>query len=371
MRLSREEQAFAAALEGGEAPAELAGLARLAQALERVRPGGPQPDFRNALRNRLIAEVAVRRTWLDRVRDRLQERNAAMRRSLKIVVANGLAVAVLLAGGSVFALAGNTVPGDALWSVKRLREDARLLITRSPEARGFLQMELARVRLEEVRTLLARHQDQAPPYVTALNDMDARTLDATKLLVALYRSTNSLKPLGRLTQFATAQKSALEGLVDRLPPAARPPARDSIDILNRVSDRVTGILQGCPCPANPLVPQSGPPAAPPSTGGSAQTPACSCSRFRGDNRGGSTDGGSAQPPPNHQPPSTPGPGNNNPPPNNNGIDLNVPDIPGTTLDNQVEDSVNNLIDSVLSSANSTLDQLPLPVDIPSIPPIHL
>src|SRR5437867_2565683 len=238
MRPNRDEQAFAAALEGmsGATSGELAKLARLAQALERVRPVGPQPDFRNTLRNRLIAEVAVRRSWLDRVRESLAERNATMRRSFKLVVANGLAAAVLLTGGSVLALSGQTVPGDTLWQVKRLHEDARLLITRAPEQRAYLQMELARGRLEEVRELVRRGTQKASPYFTDLNDMDARTLDATQLLVGLWRKTNSLKPLGRLTQFAGAQKSALEVLVDRLPPAARPPARDSIDILNRLED---------------------------------------------------------------------------------------------------------------------------------------
>lgn len=372
MKVNREESAFAALLEGmaADAPAEVAKLAALAKALEHARPVtgvAPAPAFRNALRNRLVAEAAVRRPWLAARMERWAERNAAYRRSFRFVFANAAAAIVLLAGGSIFAVADTTVPGDALYSAKRLREDARLLVTRAAEPRGYLQLELARERLDEIRELVNRNVSSSRPYTTALNDMDARTLDATRLLVQVYGKTRNRLPLDQLTQFAVAQRLGLEVLVERMPAAARPQARDSIDILTRVTERVTGIVGGCICPANPLVPgTSAPPAESGDTGSDApQAPLCPCGRIRGDDDG-STNDPSAAPPPGNEPP----PGGEPTDPSDPRIDVNVPDLPG-----DVDDVVNGIIDDVLETIDDNivdpLQDLITPLPTPALPPLPL
>lgn len=372
MKPTRDEQAFADLLAGlrRDAPGEFAGMARLAQALEHVRPSPtPAPHFRNNLRNRLIAEAAVRRSWLDRVSESWAERNLRLRRSFKFVFANAVAAVVLLAGGTIFAVADTAVPGDWNYWAKRAREDARLLITRAPEPRAYLQMALAREKLAEVQTLLKRGERDADPYLSALNQMDARTLDATELLIGLYGRTQEAAPLTRLTRFANAQRSALEVLLDRLPPGARPPARDSIAILQRISDRVTGIMGGCLCPANPLLPGASKPGSDAGGGGEdTQEPLCPCARFRGEDTTGNN--GGQNPPPNdpNDPPVVP------PPPG-------APDDPDIVdglidtvneLDKSVTDTVNNLIDDALEGT-PLLDDIvpPSPVPTVSIPPLGL
>ncbi|MGH2725985.1 MAG: DUF5667 domain-containing protein, partial [Actinomycetota bacterium] len=233
MKPTRDEQAFAELLEGmhREAPRQLARMAALADALQHARPTTtPGPAFRNALRNRLVAEAAVRRPWFAGLRESWIERNANLRRSFRFVFANAVAAVVLLAGGSLMAVAQDAVPGDWDYFAKRLHEDARLLITRAPEPRAYLQMDLATERLDEVRILINRRETNAEHYLTAFNDMDRRTLDATALLIGVFGKTADAAPLSRLTKFADAQRQGLEVLVDRLPPAARIPARDSLDI---------------------------------------------------------------------------------------------------------------------------------------------
>jgi hypothetical protein len=367
MRPTREEEEFAALLEGlgGPGSSEAIRLARLAQALGRVRPAaGPSPAFRTALRNRLVAEVAIRRSWLDRLLDAWLERSERAGRSVRLVVASALAAAVLLAGGSILAVAETTVPGDLLYAAKRAREEARLLVTRAPEPRAYLQLDLARERLEEVRELVNRGERRAGPYLEALNDMDARTLDATRLLVEVYGRTRRSEPLLRLARFAAAQRNGLEVLLPRIPPAAQPPARDSLDILRRVADRVTGILSGCPCPGNPLLPGTGPPpeAEPGGAPETPQAPLCPCARIRGETgreraAGPPPSGGTATPPPSGDgtlPPT--------PPPEDRRLDINVPDIPGTSLDDPVNRVVNDLIDKVLETVDDTVvDPLVEPV----------
>src|SRR5439155_9675827 len=173
--------------------------------------------------------------------------------------------------------------------------------------------------------------------------MDARTLDATRLLVESFRATHKTGPLNVLAQFATAQRHGLEVLIDRLPPAARPPARDSIDILQRVSDRVVGIMGGCLCPANPLLPQVSPESGSPVVPGSGptQAPVCDCSRIRGDGggsgpvAGGPDDGGPRTSPPPTAGPTTPPDGT---------VDQTVDDVVGTVngTTKGVTDTVNNV-----------------------------
>ncbi|HJR19965.1 MAG TPA: DUF5667 domain-containing protein [Actinomycetota bacterium] len=369
MKPTRDEQAFADLLEGmrAEAPREVARMAALAAALEHARPmTGPAPAFRDALRNRLLAETAVRRPWFEGVRTSWIERNARMRRSFRFVFANAVAAVVLLAGGSIMAVAQESVPGDWDYFAKRLHEDARLLITRAPEPRAYLQMELARERLDEVRELVNRSETNPDHYSTALDDMDARTLDASLLLIELYGETADRVPLDRLTKFAVAQRQGLEVLVERLPAAARPQARDSIDILERVSERVTGIMGGCLCPANPLVPSAGPPATGGDQGGAGtagpQAPLCPCAEFRGDDDpttdpiAGPTDPGPT-PPPN---PTTP--------PVDPDVPIDLPPLP--VVGDDVDDVVNDLIDDVLEPILEPILG-PSPIPTITIPPLPL
>jgi hypothetical protein len=362
MRPTRDEQAFAELLEGlrREAPADVARFARLAQALGSVRPGpGPQPDFRNALRNRLIAEAALKQSWFDRVAERWVERNMRLRRNLRVVFAAGVAALVLLAGGSIFAVADKAVPGDWNYWAKRARENAHLLITRADVPRAYYEMDLARERLEEVRELVNRNEDREGPFRQALDDMDAKTLDATSLLVGYYRKHNRSLVLDRLAQFAVAQKNGLEALVDRMPPGARSPARDSIDILNLVGSRVTGILGGCLCPANPLLPKvSGGTTTPASEeNGTPQAPRCACDQFRNGNGGGQA-AGPSNPRRNDQPPTTQTP----------------PEEPPGLLDpvtepvDDVTSQVNDLIDDALTGTPlEGVVEDPLPALTPLLP----
>lgn len=357
MRPTRDEQAFAELLEGlrQEAPADVARFARLAQALESVRPGtGPAPDFRNALRNRLIAEAALKQSWFDRVAERWVERNMRLRRNFRVVFAAGVAALVLLAGGSIFAVADKAVPGDWNYWAKRARENAHLLITRADVPRAYFEMDLARERLEEVRELVNRSENREGLFRQALDDMDAKTLDATSLLVGYYRKHNRSLVLDRLAQFAVAQKNGLEALVDRMPPGARSPARDSIDILNLVSSRVTGILGGCLCPANPLLPKvSGGSTSPASEEEETpQAPRCACAQFRGETSGQASDPHN----PGRNPPTTPP---TSPP-------EEEPD-PITDTVNEITDTVNNLIDGALSG--TPLDPLVPDDPLPSLPPL--
>jgi hypothetical protein len=188
--------------------------------------------------------------------------------------------------------------------------------------------------------------------------MDARTLDATELLVEVYRDTGDLAPLGRLTRFATAQRQGLEVIIDNLPAGARPPARESIEILERVAERVTGIMGGCICPANPLLPGITPPdlgGDGTGTAGPPQAPACPCNEFRGEDDpiAGGPDGDEppADEPPTDEPPTTP-------PTDDPDAPIDLPELP--IVGDEVDDAVNDLIDEILKPLEPIVGPSPLP-----------
>lgn len=65
----------------------------------------------------------------------------------------------MLAGGTVYA-AQDSLPGEVLYSVKRVSEDARLLIARDSVAKVDLSMEFAQIRLEEMSRLVNESQEK-------------------------------------------------------------------------------------------------------------------------------------------------------------------------------------------------------------------
>jgi hypothetical protein len=373
MKPTRDEQAFAELLDGlrQDAPGDLARLAKLAAAMEHVRPAArPAPDFRTTLRNRLVAEAVGGVSWLDRFVEAWAERNERMRRNFKLVFATAAAALMLLVGSSVFAVAQKAVPGDWDYWAKRAGENAHLLITRAPVQRAYLEMDLARERLNEMRVMIDRGQQKSDLYLVALNDMDSRTLDAARLLVEYFRSEGKTAPLDRLKNFAGAQKNGLEVLIDKLPPAARPPARDSIDILQRVSDRVIGILNGCPCPSNPLLPKVTSAGQEPA--GSDSSPACDCARFRGNDSNntasGTVDKGDDPKPP---PPCDASDCGTPPTPPPGPVDQTIDDVTGTVNNttSDLTDEVNKIIDDALSDTllDETVPNSPIPtVTLPDL-----
>jgi hypothetical protein len=134
--------------------------------------------------------------------------------------------------------------------------------------------------------------------------------------------------------------------------------------LSRVTDRVTGIVGGCLCPANPLVPGTSPPSGPADNdevgSDTPQAPLCPCERFRGNDPPRRGPNG-AVPPPNEEPPPE------EPPADDPRIDVNLPDLPG-----DADEIVNGIIDQVLQTIDDNIvDPLEDVLPIPSLPPLPL
>ncbi|MDA1349284.1 MAG: DUF5667 domain-containing protein, partial [Chloroflexi bacterium] len=85
------------------------------------------------------------------------------------------ALVVVLAavgGGGTVAASGGAVPGDALYGVKVLREEAQLWLTRSPEAKVSLYTSLVKERVEEIRILAERRPGSVGAASRAVERLD-------------------------------------------------------------------------------------------------------------------------------------------------------------------------------------------------------
>lgn len=380
-RTRTEEEAFQQMLEGevGPAAGEAEGLVKLVRALERGRPeiSGPAPDFASVLRRRIVAEAertVAAASWRVRAGLWLEEKNKVWRRSFRMVTATGLAAFMLLGSGAMFASANSATPADGIrYAFDRAAEAVRESATRGSVPRGYLKMEFARERLDEVETMAGSHVTESEHYERALDDMDGNTLDATKLLVSAARDGAGLAPLRKLSAFTAIQRQRLENLInDRaLPAAVVPAARGSVEILARVGSRVDDVIAGCPCPSNPLQIPTG------SVSAGTGSVGCACEEQTGSTGGGNNNGGSNNGGSNN--------GGNN---NNGGGDPTVkppvvedpntlPDVPGTDVDDELEELLEDLLENGVPGVPTT-DPIPttLPTALPAAsvpvaaPPIH-
>jgi uncharacterized membrane protein YgcG len=130
-----------------------AGLVQTAQEFSHLAVEAPPPPRRlRAGRQRFLTEAARQR----------ETKHARNRRRLVPMMGKmrwvGVMVAALLfftaVSGTGYALADNSLPGGALYGLKGAMEQVRVNLTRSPEAKAELAIDLAEERLEEIATML-------------------------------------------------------------------------------------------------------------------------------------------------------------------------------------------------------------------------
>jgi hypothetical protein len=125
-------------------------------------------QFRKELRGRLMSEAVV-------VFAKKPSRfsfPALLRPALGVA-----AVLVLVLAGATSA-AASSIPGDALYGVKRATEDVRLALTFDVEARTQLLSELTDRRLEELAEIAKRRPSSAPTATQEYADAVERFADA-------------------------------------------------------------------------------------------------------------------------------------------------------------------------------------------------
>jgi len=148
----------------------------LAGALRAVPAGsGPSPEFRQALRQRLVAVATVQGVGAPDLGATARLRQAGITWNFQrrvAIVAGAAAAATAVAGVGVGA--SRSLPGDPFYGVKRATEHVQLAVTTGQEAKGKRHLEFARTRLHEVQALVGQSSalsDFMPGQVGALGHL--------------------------------------------------------------------------------------------------------------------------------------------------------------------------------------------------------
>ena len=280
MRSTDAAERYAALADDPSAPTDpdLAGLAALTRRL-RDLPGdpetGPDAGFRADLRARLVAEavaavptprsaperpapiVPAARTSSDPASRPRPARAAATgadggdptgtgraggwrRRRLGVFAA--VAALLVLTGTSV-AASRSALPGDALYGIKRSAENVTLSLARDDGSRGRRYLELARVRLDEVRALAGSPDEAA----RTLADMDAQTAAGVRLATTRAVRDGDESALTGVADWALVQYRTLGTVRAALAEPAATRAGDSLELLRRVALRVATLRAQLDC----------------------------------------------------------------------------------------------------------------------------
>lgn len=262
-----EDERVARALDGGRIPDDRSVLGLVAVA-DRVRqvgrdPGlGAAPDFRDALRARLLHQVPRPRAPVDagRPAGRHRPRHTPPparpegtlrppRRPRRRGAAAILVAAVGLSSSTLVASSG-ALPGDPLYGLKRRVQGVEVVLARGADARGHWHLGLARTRAGE---LAAATAGPAGPLLTTLEDMDRETRYGVRLLASVAVREADEARLVELSSWAADQRGLLAPVAADLPAAARRRAAGSLELLTAVLLRVSSLRDTlrCDCPARP------------------------------------------------------------------------------------------------------------------------
>lgn len=258
--------------------------------------GTPRPEFRAALRTRLVAVAGVQAATVARPaasRTRGLESAVSWSQSRRgqrgIGLAAGAMASIVVVSG--VAVAGSqSLPGDPFYPVKRGGEALELRAASGEVAKGSKHLQFAAARLAEVRALaLGRDAAFSGPtdlavaaasfggsvgqrVRAALADMDRDTRTGSELLTAAYRETNRGSALQILSTFAGRQSRDLTALLPSLPASTRSSAEVSLALVSSVGAQASELLAIGVCSAA-CNPSQSAPELPPATGGPAPQPA--------------------------------------------------------------------------------------------------
>jgi hypothetical protein len=371
--MRRRREVFAGLVDGRATPddASIAALGNIADALRTMgrsvtRPG-PDPEFRSALRQRLVAvatvqasgpavagalparppsRVAGRRTGSE------ASRTPRIRRGV-MALAGVVALATSVTG--VALAAGRSLPGNPLYDLKQATESVQLWTAHGQAAKGHRHLEFAATRLSEARAL--------PPtsshLPSTLNAMDAQTRDGASDLIAAAGASHSTTPLLELRAFTHTQYAGLKALMATSTPALRAREVSSANLLASIDQQAallvagsgsgsgsSGLLPGLPGSTLPG-PGTTPGSAPESTPGSGA----------GHGSPAPTSGGTVPTPIPTKLPST--------------LPTTLPSIVPSRLPTKLPSSLPSLLPSILPTAIPKVTLPPLPVISTILPTVVL
>ncbi len=214
--------------------------------LRELEPPAPRPDFTLALREQLMAAAdTVLLPAPDRASDtaRLALPPRRTARDRRIAAAVG-AAAIIGASTSVAVAAQSALPGEMLYPVKRLLENAQTEAHLSEAGKGASLLSNATDRLAEV-TELSRTSDldEASTIADTLSAFSEQSLAASDLLLDDYEQTGDRSSVEGLNDFTASSMETLAQLEAVLPPGTRDELQYAVQVLTQIDAAAS---QACP-----------------------------------------------------------------------------------------------------------------------------
>lgn len=227
---------------------ELADLAALGQRLFAVPPVGEvDPRFRAELRAQLMAVAAAEgigataRTGARTLKQKATREPASRRARTRSLVVIGVAVGAITVSG-ISAASENSLPGDALYGMKRSTERAQLVLA-SDANRGKLLIDFAQTRLSEAQAL----RDDGAMVASLLDQMDAHTRDAVRELSTSAVRHRDAALLDDLASFAAEQRRQLATMRESVSGVQRERVSASLALLDAVDERIGALRAALAC----------------------------------------------------------------------------------------------------------------------------
>lgn len=248
------------------APAdEEAALAALGRRLSSVDlPGQVDPKFRTEFRAVLVAaaerELAARAATkasappvpvtlagrlaagLAKARTLLGSSPQTRRARTRGAIIAGVAVGAIAVSG-ISTASEDSVPGDALYGMKRSAERAQLALAGTDQSRGELLLEFARNRAGEAQAV----RGDAAAVDRLLTETDDETTTAVSLLTRTATEQKSEAPLDVVANFVARQRPSLSGVQTGANPAEAARAVTSLALLDAVATRIDALRAALPC----------------------------------------------------------------------------------------------------------------------------
>jgi hypothetical protein len=247
-RARRSAEAFADTVDGRADgrhahDREVSSLLEVVNVLRNHDPATPRDEFAADLRSRLLLE-ADRVLTPDAATLRLPSRPRGVRERRLLAAASAL---VLVGGTSTMAAASqDSLPGHALYPVKRgiERVEAELSISAAGKGRDLLHQ--ATSRLSEVQGLLASDSTLATARVPeTLDDFTATAAHGSELLFESFEETRDPDAVAEVREFAANGVETLGRIAVVAPADTQDELTEAALTLQEIDDRATQLCSTC------------------------------------------------------------------------------------------------------------------------------
>lgn len=205
-------------------------LLELVGALRAVAPVQARPEFVSSLRTQLMEAAATELTPATAVTERLTVPQRRTARDRRLAAAIG-GLAIVGASTSMAVAAQSALPGDVLYPLKRVIENAHTTVSLGEDHKGATLLHNAAGRLQEVDAL-ARTGDADPDTIAqTLADFAAQASQASELLLADYDAGGDQSSVLQLRAFAATSLALLDQLASEIPAEARAALIDAANVL--------------------------------------------------------------------------------------------------------------------------------------------